>query len=345
MSGYRIDFERVRVINGRFFAVGAEGTVLYSSDGLQWETASLPSGADLRDIAFGAGRYVAVGDGPVVLYSGDGEGWLEGGFAASGALNAVAYGNQRFVAVGGNESGDLWGWSADGISWTPVASPSSGQQPIDLVFSRGRFVAVMEADGATFASTDGEQWTAGDVLGFGARLTDRGERFAAAVSASSVLSAYSPDPFAFVETASGLWLITEGMRVLGSGNGYDWSLVGSLFFGGGPVTSIASDGAALLVGRDAAGHWLSTGLETRDHLAGELDSRRVLSLELTVADASADSTVEFRLEQSDGLGTWAGDGVPHTRQHAPVAGQLFFDVEVEDGVSSRFFRAVPDGVE
>ena len=102
LSGERGQFLRdVAYGDGRFVAVGATGTIVYSNDGDRWQEApGSATSADLRGIAFGDGRFVAVGiELPgMVVYSSDGSTWSQASASAtSGHLVDVTFGNGRFV--------------------------------------------------------------------------------------------------------------------------------------------------------------------------------------------------------------------------------------------------------
>ena len=123
-SGTSNALNGVAFLNGRFFATGAAGTLLTSSDGITWD---LPLDAKtnntLRSVTFtplspGA-QYVAVGDGGVVTTSTDGNTWNAITLASAPDLRSVIVGGAsgtRFLAVG---SGGAVAFSDDGL---PLAS-------------------------------------------------------------------------------------------------------------------------------------------------------------------------------------------------------------------------------
>src|SRR2546425_826275 len=61
--------------NGQFIAVGNNGTIVASTNGLDW--ALRPSGVSrhLKSIAFANGRFVIGGNSGLILWSDDGEVW------------------------------------------------------------------------------------------------------------------------------------------------------------------------------------------------------------------------------------------------------------------------------
>jgi hypothetical protein len=91
----------------RFVAVGNEGKIAWSDDGVTWTvlTSSTGLGTDpINAVTFGGREFVAVGDKGRIARSADGKAWtLETGavFGNTGVLS-VCYGNGKFVVVGHN---------------------------------------------------------------------------------------------------------------------------------------------------------------------------------------------------------------------------------------------------
>ncbi|HYD95574.1 MAG TPA: hypothetical protein VEC01_09645 [Noviherbaspirillum sp.] len=146
--------------NGQYIAVGynpGAGTVVGSSDGLNWSTraSGLPY---LTGVAFGGGRFVAVGfdasgKGRVVT-STDGFNWSE--LAAQVPhLNAVTYANGMFVAVGANVILS----SADGLRWTTRSTMPNWFERV--TWGGGQFVAagIGTGGGKYVTSANGIDWT------------------------------------------------------------------------------------------------------------------------------------------------------------------------------------------
>jgi sugar lactone lactonase YvrE len=75
----------------------------------------------LNDIAFGNGKFVAVGTNGLVLTSTDGLSWAGQALtsAAAPALQSVAFGDGMFVAVSSDDHGSLWA-STTGLNWTNI---------------------------------------------------------------------------------------------------------------------------------------------------------------------------------------------------------------------------------
>ncbi len=149
-----------------FIAISRAGRVYRSTDGSSWQFVSgsaplsgvgLASSGDLCVMAVGTKLYV----------SRDLVTWTEGILPTNGySINAVAHGNGVFVAIRGSDGGYLY--SPDGLNWSfPVTERLAGQVFADLIFTRGRFLAVSSLGYST--STDGRIWTSS---GFQSRLPD-----------------------------------------------------------------------------------------------------------------------------------------------------------------------------
>ncbi|MEI6733638.1 MAG: fibronectin type III domain-containing protein [Comamonadaceae bacterium] len=151
-------------------AVGANGTIISSVDGVTWTPAS-SSGTtrDLYAVAYSAynnGLWLAVGAGGTMVQSTDGLTWTSVASNTQADLRAIAYGaivststdgvitaTSAFVAVGA--SGTLLS-SADGANWSAQTLPGAGG--LNAVVYGTQFVTV-GAGGKIFISVDGINWT------------------------------------------------------------------------------------------------------------------------------------------------------------------------------------------
>ncbi|MCB1051746.1 MAG: hypothetical protein H6510_05170 [Acidobacteria bacterium] len=110
--------------NGRFVAVGANGLLVYSDDGLQWTQATdsgLYSGGFL-DVAYGNGLYVAVGQESTIAVSPDGNIWsvIHQNSGLDFFFGTVIYEGNTFWALEKSYYpvlDTLWS-SKDGLEWT-----------------------------------------------------------------------------------------------------------------------------------------------------------------------------------------------------------------------------------
>jgi hypothetical protein len=156
VSGTNVTLRGVGYGNGTFIAVG-DGVVLTSTDGVTWSNRLSGANASLRDVAYGNGRFVAVGgSGRIRVSSDNGANWQAASSGSNYVLTSVTYGQGRFVAVG---SLGIIHTSADGINWVTVRPPAAANSWISSVaFGGGQFVAVGSSR-TILTSPDGISWT------------------------------------------------------------------------------------------------------------------------------------------------------------------------------------------
>ena len=140
-----LDLYGVAYVNGDFIAVGAQGTLLTSHDGVTWTPRNTGTGNDLWQVAYGAGTYVAVGDSGTIVSSADSATWTKQTSPTANSLYAIYFGgNDTFVAAGDLGTIAYSTSGADG-SWTLTAA---GSNALYGITANGTFVAVGAA-GAT----------------------------------------------------------------------------------------------------------------------------------------------------------------------------------------------------
>ncbi|NLV17789.1 MAG: hypothetical protein GXY50_11390 [Syntrophomonadaceae bacterium] len=166
--------EDVKYINGQYMAVGYNGTLITSTNGITWSKVDIETDIDrLGGIAYGGGKYVIVGYvdipyGAARIYtSDDGVSWSQTAAVPHHYLYDVAYGKGKFVAVG--QSGKIL-VSSNGETWTthevtyPVGK-STTLLSITYSDAASKFVAAgMGSDSGQhecgiMTSEDGEKWT------------------------------------------------------------------------------------------------------------------------------------------------------------------------------------------
>ena len=111
---------RISIVFGKnnFVSLGYTTSVSnYSSNGIYWNTGTLPATGSWYSVTYGSGMFVAVqsAGGTTSLYSYDGITWTS--FNLSYGGSAVTYGNGSFVAVNGSGSSNYFAQTA----LTPVA--------------------------------------------------------------------------------------------------------------------------------------------------------------------------------------------------------------------------------
>jgi hypothetical protein len=132
--------------SGRFVVISTSGTAgLYSSNGEDWESFTLPTSGDWKCTAAGNNRFVAIRTGSNAAASSlDGITWTARTMPASRNWNSVAYGGGIFVAVAGNL--DAGAISTNGTTWTSTTLPDFGDSTfsewVDITYGANKFVAL-----------------------------------------------------------------------------------------------------------------------------------------------------------------------------------------------------------
>ncbi len=204
----------------RFVAVGIYGSILVSSDGRSWDSASSSIPLDLYDVVWSGGQFVAVGcDNNFLRYciirSPDGISWC---FASRVSdpiegLYSIAHSDSGYVAVG--YGGQVFS-SDDGDTWDRQVDTDSmlGKSLYGVTWSGSEFVAVGEIwdpdvpgwNALVATSPDGLDWSYRNLgaLGLLFDVTWNGERYIAV-------------------GYSGVWGISMGL-IATSADGLEWTM-------------------------------------------------------------------------------------------------------------------------
>ena len=197
----------VASVGNQFTAVGLDGAVVTSTNGIHWASASpgVPESDDLYGVACGLDLTVAVGGNGAILVW-DGSTWTRAGAGLDTPLNAVTFGGGLFVAVGssGPTGHATILTSPDGYHWAAAVTDTLGSLT-GVTHAGGQFVAVGEA-GLILTSPDAETW-------------------------SPVNSGTSLD-LSSVTRGQGLFLAVGSGAILTSSDGVNW---------GSPVPSVTND--------------------------------------------------------------------------------------------------------
>lgn len=162
---------------GTFFAAGDAGTILSSTDGINWIPHTSGTINNLNGVAHG-GIYVAVGDSGTILTSIDGNTWITQTSGTANNLRQVSSVGKIYVAVG--DAGTIVTSKDRGATWAVITLPGmpnlSGvaaesrhdtslvPDPLLGFTPNAQFVAVDSA-GNTYTSPNGITWSGATVTG------------------------------------------------------------------------------------------------------------------------------------------------------------------------------------
>src|SRR5262245_21079590 len=110
----------VCTFGGNWYAVGDNGAIHRSANGLDWTPSQSLTGVNLHRIAALNGNLVVVGDDGVILTSINGTDWKYRNSGSNQDLYDVDYGLGRYVAVGGGDNSRCALFSTDLLTWTPL---------------------------------------------------------------------------------------------------------------------------------------------------------------------------------------------------------------------------------
>lgn len=139
-----------------FVAVGANGAMYSSADGITWTALNAGVASNLNATVYRGGVYLAAGDSGTMLYSTDAINWTPQNTSSANNLNAVATSPSLFVAVGAN--GTIVS-SPDGITWTAAPNSGTTNNLYQVTYApTGLWIAV-GANGTLLTSADASTWT------------------------------------------------------------------------------------------------------------------------------------------------------------------------------------------
>ncbi len=145
----------VKHANGLFFAVGDNGAIYSSGDGLNWTNVSLTNAGSFYAMDYGNGVYVCAGN--IAATSLDGVAWSLAPSNSPEPICKIAYGDGLFV--GASYSGVIL-TSSNGLNWQVQYTNPNGEAFSGVAFCGGVFLAISGKSGATFESGDGVIWQA-----------------------------------------------------------------------------------------------------------------------------------------------------------------------------------------
>jgi hypothetical protein len=113
------------IFDRKFVAVAWSNSnkAAYSTNGITWTAATLPSNAGWGGVTDGDGKFVtSAGTSNKAAYSTNCINWTETVLPCIAEWRSVTYGNGKFVVVARNNSKAAY--STDGINWTAATLPS-----------------------------------------------------------------------------------------------------------------------------------------------------------------------------------------------------------------------------
>ena len=146
--------------DGLFVAVGNDGAILTSSDGVDWIERNSNTHHGLHRVIWGDGMFVAGGDSGTIITSGDGVEWVVRKVGGNESIRSIAWGNGKYIADIGNGLRVLI--SENGIEWIDEQTMYGGytnfSMPfVNFVYGDGLFMSGY-GDCSIPVSTDGINW-------------------------------------------------------------------------------------------------------------------------------------------------------------------------------------------
>jgi len=128
MSGTTNSLWGVAWSGTQFVAVGDNGIILTSTDGITWTSRTSGTTQHLfGGVAWSGTQFVAVGISGIILTSPDGIVWTTRTSGTGLPLDGVNWSGTQFVAVGGGGADGIILTSPDGITWTRQASGTTNR--------------------------------------------------------------------------------------------------------------------------------------------------------------------------------------------------------------------------
>lgn len=138
-----------------FVAVGANGAMYSSTDGITWAALTSGVATNLNAAVFRGGAYLAAGDSGTMLYSTDAITWTPRTTGTANNLYAIATNSGLFVAVGAKGTILI---SGDGITWTAAANSGTANDLYAVTHYGDSLWIAVGANGTLVTSTDGITW-------------------------------------------------------------------------------------------------------------------------------------------------------------------------------------------
>ncbi|HLP59591.1 MAG TPA: hypothetical protein VK186_12205 [Candidatus Deferrimicrobium sp.] len=228
----------------RHIAVGGQGKMAQSNNGIDWSQSTSPTANTLNDVYFNGLHFVTVGENSSLFVCNSNWQWFRyqlNIIPPGTGINGVTFGNNQWIAVG--DSGLIIKGNADASSWSVVGLPQQCPDLLDVTYGNNKFVAVGK-NGALLTGTDGNAWTSCTLPPSIVNITDvtySGTLQLFALVGEGGAIATSSDGRTWTKRISGttgdlqgvLWqcnkFVAPGLSgiILESNNGIDWTAVNS----------------------------------------------------------------------------------------------------------------------
>ena len=151
----------------RFVAISgfSSNKTVYSSDGINWSSGTLPTAAAWYFLDYGLNKFIAVSASGHIAYSNNGINWTLA-TAPQATWASIAHSNTKFVALAGdttmgkgNFSSNIITYSSDGINWTQGTLPESLDWLV-IGYVNGKFIVLSTTNKFAYSS-DGINWSIG----------------------------------------------------------------------------------------------------------------------------------------------------------------------------------------
>lgn len=203
----------------------AAAQICYSSDGRAWTAANFPAGVpQVREVTFGNGKFIAVGDSGTVLSSTDGINWSLTTVGGTPNLRNVAWDGSAWIAMGMSTRSfpDVVWTSTDAVTWTQ--RNTLGADIFRVYGANGIMYLLGWYQGMKYSTDHGITWQSGSMPGttrwstYRMAIAGDGTFFATAEAMDE-----SGTPYAMLVSSDGIhWsrtTVNGGNTTVGNANG------------------------------------------------------------------------------------------------------------------------------
>lgn len=154
----------------KFLAVGEQGLIMTSKDGINWTVADSPTKESMYRVIQAKDTYYVTGSNGLIMSSKDLKTWKKHKTNTTYAILSIAWSGKKFIAVGQNMLATEVLESNNGTDWKPAkinvatSSSSFSFRFSDVAWGNGTFVLTaaqnynLDLPYTVFLSADGTQW-------------------------------------------------------------------------------------------------------------------------------------------------------------------------------------------